>query len=37
MIPIEKVKNLISKHSLLEKELSSEAIDKKKFILPELN
>ena len=31
MIPIEKVKNLISKHSLLEKELSSEAIDKKKF------
>ena len=31
MIPIDKVKNLISKHSLLEKELSSGAIDKKKF------
>ena len=31
MIPIEKVKNLISKHSLLEKELSSGEIDKKKF------
>ncbi len=31
MIPINKVKDLISKHSLLEKELSSGEIDKKKF------
>ncbi len=31
MIPINKVRDLISKHSLLEKELSSEQIDKKKF------
>ena len=31
MIPINKVRDLISKHSILEKELSSEAIDKKKF------
>ena len=31
MIPLNKVRDLISKHSLLEKELSSEQIDKKKF------
>jgi len=31
MIPINKVKDLISKHSLLEKELSSGEIEKKKF------
>ena len=31
MIPINKVKELISKHSLLEKELSSGDVDKKKF------
>jgi len=31
MIPINKVKDLISKHSFLEKELSSGDIDKKKF------
>ena len=31
MIPINKVKDLISKHSYLEKELSSGEIDKKKF------
>ena len=31
MIPINKVKELISKHSVLEKELSSSEIDKKKF------
>ena len=33
MIPINKVRELISKHSLLEKELSSEEIDKDKFAL----
>ena len=32
MIPIEKVKELISRHELLEKELSSENLDKKKFV-----
>ena len=32
MIPIEKVKELILKHELLEKELSSENLDKKKFV-----
>ena len=31
MIPFEKVRDLISKHSLLEKNLSSEEIDKKKY------
>ena len=31
MIPISKVKDLIQSHSLLEKELSSGDIDKKKF------
>ena len=31
MIPINKVKEIISKHALLEKELSSGEIDKKKF------
>ena len=31
MIPKNKVKDLISKHSLLEKELSSVDLDKKKF------
>ena len=31
MIPISKVRDLISKHKLLEKELSSGEIDKKKF------
>ena len=31
MIPISKVKDLIQRHSLLEKELSSGDIDKKKF------
>ncbi len=31
MIPKNKVRDLISKHSLLEKELSSGEIDKKKF------
>ncbi len=31
MIPIEKVRDIISKHNLLEKELSSDKIDKKKF------
>tara|TARA_Y100000590_G_scaffold180901_1_gene206198 strand:- start:1295 stop:2365 length:1071 start_codon:yes stop_codon:yes gene_type:complete len=31
MIPLNKVKDLISRHALLEKELSSETIDKKKF------
>ena len=31
MIPINKVKDLISKHALLEKELSTGEIDKKKF------
>ena len=31
MIPLNKVRELISKHSLLEKELSSGNVDKKKF------
>ena len=31
MIPINKVKELISKHALLEKELSTGEVDKKKF------
>ena len=31
MIPITKVRDLISRHSLLEKELSSGEIDKKNF------
>ena len=31
MIPLEKVKNIISKHSKLEVDLSSSNIDKKKF------
>ena len=31
MIPINKVRDLISKHALLEKELSAGEIDKKKF------
>ena len=31
MIPINKVKDLISKHKLLENDLSAGAIDKKKF------
>tara|TARA_B100000700_G_C14908250_1_gene790893 strand:- start:153 stop:1226 length:1074 start_codon:yes stop_codon:yes gene_type:complete len=31
MIPINKVRELISKHQLLEKELSSSAVDKKRF------
>ncbi len=31
MIPINKVRDLISKHTLLEKELSTGEIDKKKF------
>tara|TARA_B100001057_G_scaffold501041_1_gene619919 strand:- start:2606 stop:3682 length:1077 start_codon:yes stop_codon:yes gene_type:complete len=31
MIPIDKVRDIISKHELLEKELSSNEIDKKKF------
>ena len=31
MIPLNKVKELISKHKLLEKELSSGEVDKKKF------
>ena len=31
MIPVSKVKDLIQRHSLLEKELSSGNIDKKKF------
>jgi len=31
MIPIKKVKDLISKHELIEKELSTGEIDKKKF------
>ena len=31
MIPIDKVREIISKHKLLEKELSSDKIDKKKF------
>ena len=32
MIPIEKVRELILKHELLEKELSSENLDKKKLV-----
>ena len=32
MIPLEKVKNIIEKHSRLESELSSTNIDKKKFV-----
>ena len=32
MLPVSKVQNLISKHSQLEKELSSGDIDKKKFV-----
>ena len=31
MIPINKVKDLISKHELIEKELSSGEVEKKKF------
>ena len=31
MIPINKVRDLISKHAVLEKELSTAEIDKKKF------
>ena len=31
MIPIDKVRDIISKHKLLEKELSSNEIDKKNF------
>ena len=31
MIPVDKVREIISKHKLLEKELSSDTIDKKKF------
>ena len=31
MIPVDKVRDIISKHKLLEKELSSDKIDKKKF------
>ena len=31
MVPLSKVKDLIAKHSLLEKELSSHEIDKKSF------
>ena len=31
MIPLKKVSDLISRHSLLEKELASGEIDKKKF------
>ena len=31
MIPLSKVKDLILKHRMLEKELSTEQIDKKKF------
>ena len=31
MIPIDKARDLISKHEILEKELSSGEIDKKKF------
>ena len=31
MIPIDKVRDIISKHKLLEKELSSNKIDKKNF------
>ena len=31
MIPLEKVREIISKHKLLEKQLSSDKIDKKNF------
>ena len=31
MIPVDKVREIVSKHKLLEKELSSDKIDKKKF------
>ena len=31
MIPVDKVREIISKHKLLEKELSSDKVDKKKF------
>ena len=31
MIPVEKVREIISKHELLEKELSSDKVDKKNF------
>ena len=31
MIPIDKVRDIISKHELLEKELSSNKVDKKNF------
>jgi peptide chain release factor 1 len=31
MIPVEKVRDLISRHGILERELSSEDIDKNKF------
>ena len=31
MIPVDKVREIISKHKLLEEELSSDKIDKKKF------
>ncbi len=31
MIPVDKVRDIISKHKLLEKELSSDKVDKKKF------
>ena len=31
MIPLEKVREIISRHKTLEKELSSDQIDKKKF------
>ena len=31
MIPVDKVREIVSKHKLLERELSSDKIDKKKF------
>ena len=31
MIPVDKVREIISRHKLLEKELSSDKVDKKKF------
>ena len=31
MIPVDKVREIISKHKILEKELSSDKVDKKKF------
>ena len=31
MIPVEKVREIISKHEVLEKELSSNKVDKKNF------